>query len=154
MPLSRKKTFDLAYENLSIHNLRQNIKQRKSFQPYVLLSTGSYDLKSFLRTRQEPENFQHELREVVKHLLKHGVQHLYLLLPFPNPRITFNDLTAWGFYDKMLKAYTSIGDSYQNVTVLNYNSLISKKTDWHQALLSGEMGTRSPTSICSRIVLR
>ncbi len=143
-PTMVRKNFDLAYENLSIDHLHTVLQSQSKFEPFVVLSIGSFDQKLFLKTRRRPK-FGRKFRAIVDHLFSNGAQKIVGILPFPEPLIGFYDIKAWEVYERVLNIYSRIAEEQPSkFLMLDYNHLISSKTDSNSGVFYQKEGDWTP----------
>ncbi len=60
-------------------------------------------------------------------MMQSGAENIYLIEPFPDPRMGQNDIQVWQFYRSIRKAYGTVGNLSPRIKLLNFDSLIMKR---------------------------
>ncbi len=124
---AKRPKFNLLHEDASIKTIRIDTLAQSKIGQHVLFSAGTTDQKMFLKTRVEPKDFVGDLTKIVSHMMQSGAENIYLIEPFPDPRMGQNDIKAWQFYQSNRKVYTTVGNLSPKIKLLNFDSLVMKR---------------------------
>ncbi len=84
------------------------------------------------------------MRSMLKHMFNHGAERVYMIIPFPNSHMGYNDTRAWEFYEVILDTYRKMASEWTQIILLDFNHLVSRKTDLSSGVFIQKDGRKLP----------